>query len=224
MADPYDLWLVVRRVSDLQGNEPGGIYLARDSTAGNGATTANIGFKAMMSELEHVGSKCTEPLTLNVELLAGMKFGSEIEITVELSRVGGRFAFLKAAMRSLGPDKKKTLVCNLSAVFYNLERTPKSPPFPSAPKGRPVPPFEDFVSLRGTIEDGRRKNPLNESWDWFVDKKFAGRIRGIVEESRGKGEDLEKTRERIGAWCRTEEAEQSGWYFGGFLELLSVSL
>lgn len=211
----HDEWTAVKRVGDLP---LGGLYSATDATAGNGASTAAIAFRAVIEELRHRKSKCQRPITCNVEMLAGMKQGDPIEIEVEVSRDGGRFSFCRAVLRAISQDKeaKKTTAINLSAVFVNNDRVGKTPPFPAPPTPKKPPSFDSYVSLQETWKGIRRPNRFIESWDWKVSPEFASKFKSIVEESRKAGEDDAKLYERINAWSTSKDAIKDGFYLCGF--------
>lgn len=219
--DPFDSWLAVTRVS---GGAGPAVYRAVDNTRGNGATTAAIGFRALEAELRHQKSRCSEPMTFNIEMLSGMELGEEIEIEVDILRSGAKFAFVRAVMRAIGKpgaqNRKVSNVANISAVFYNPERAGKVPPFPAPPMDKKPPPFESFVSMRETIASFRKPNFLKESWDWKVRPEFAAKLKDLDSAAKREGWDVATFRRKVSEWATTKEAEQDAWYN---CELLSLS-
>ncbi|KAI9004369.1 hypothetical protein DFJ74DRAFT_411107 [Hyaloraphidium curvatum] len=223
MTSVPDAWfsiLAVTRTSDAPA-EPApsvGTWRGKDHTHGNGASTAAMGFNAMFRELEHAGSKCSQPVTFRSELLAGLRKGDTVEIAVERSRDGGRFAFLKATIWTLGQGaeegKKRTIVANLSAIFCDPSRNGKAPPFPPTPPAKRPPKMEECVSLFDLMAALRRPNTqLTEAWDAMVPAHVADGYRKAVAESQALGEDAAALRSRISRFASSLDPTSFGWYY-----------
>lgn len=224
--DPFDDAIAVERVPGCPVGANPGLWESTLKWFGPGSATVSVALNAMAKELEFNGSKCTQQLSFNCEMLTGVRKGDKVQIAVERTREGGRFSFLRATMLNLGQPAKDgkdqkdsatakppAIIATLSAVFCSPERTPQSPPFPAAPVRVSPPKFEDCVSLQELTKKYRKVNPVvTESWDWKVTKQFAEDYRRMEAAGEAQGLDAEGMRTRISEWT-ANLPDGIGFYF-----------
>lgn len=217
-GDPFDGAIAVTRSPNQSPDSNPAVWNAAIVWPGPGSATVSIALNAMRAELGHIGSSCTQVVSVNCEMLSGVLKNDALEIRVEKTRVGGRFAFLRSTLVNLGQldgkkQPKEAVISTISAVFCAPERTPKSPPFPSSPR-RVVPPkFEDCVSLQSLIEKYRKPNlMIKESWDWKMDPAFAANLQSVIENAEKDGLDVTGVRQRIADFVEKIKGNV-GFYF-----------
>ncbi|KAI9028071.1 thioesterase-like superfamily-domain-containing protein [Hyaloraphidium curvatum] len=219
--DPFSAAVAVsRHPSSPPGSNPA-VWTGVIRMPGPGSATAAIAFSAVLRELEAQGSPCTQPINFTADMLSGVRLGDRVEVEVERTREGGRFAFLRATLWNLGQPSaaqggRKAAIATCSAVFTNPARTPGSPPFPPGPAGGPPKPpdFDACSSLQELAAKYRRPNAVvSETWDWKVTPEWAARYGKVVEEAEAEGKGAGHVRRRIADWAQSLDHRTDGWYY-----------